>query len=321
MKQLSEWTAKVYSHYDEEMDIFEMHLDDLGYSIHTIQAYMTDVKGYLLFLCENKEDFPSLSEIKSKTIRDFLRKTQRNNTKSTRNRKLMSLRTFYKSLVKSEVLEYNPAQDVDVAKTEKNSLPTYLNDEELTSLFRCIKQDAFYVRNKCILMLMSLAGLRVIEIHHLNITDIIRDTNDPGIQVQGKGNKLRYIPLPLPLFELLVEYEKNHRSNPKTEHRNAFFLSRKGIRISRRRIQEVAEQAFQQLKSLEDTSYLQEKSLSSHKLRHTFGTRLVREGVDLVTIQELMGHSSLSTTQIYTHVNNKQKQEAMRKQNNVSQFF
>src|SRR5690606_11138521 len=101
----------------------------------------------------------------------------------------------------------------------------------------------------------------------------------------------------------------------------AFFLSRKGMRISRRRIQEVAEQAFQQLKRLDETSYLQEKNLSSHKLRHTFGTRLVREGVDLVTIQELMGHSSLSTTQIYTHVNNKQKQEAMRKQNNVSQFF
>lgn len=321
VKKLSEWTAKVNSHYEDEIDIFETYLDDLGYSIHTIQAYISDVRGFLIFLCEKKENFPSMEEVKSRTIRDYLRKTQKYNTKSTRNRKLMSLRTFFKSLVKSEVLELNPALDVDVAKTEKNSLPTYLNDEELTALFSCIKKDQFYVRNKCILMLMSLAGLRVIEIHHLNITDLIRDSNDPGIQVDGKGNKMRYIPLPVPLFELLVEYEKHHRPNPTTEHRNAFFLSRKGMRISRRRIQEVAEQAFQQLKRLDETSYLQEKNLSSHKLRHTFGTRLVREGVDLVTIQELMGHSSLSTTQIYTHVNNKQKQEAMRKQNNVSQFF
>lgn len=82
----------------------------------------------------------------------------------------------------------------------------------------------------------------------------------------------------------------------------------------------ISEEAFNRLKSLPDFHYLQSKKLSSHKLRHTFGTRLVREGVDLVTVQELMGHTNLSTTQIYTHVNNKQKQEAMRNQN-VAKFF
>ena len=169
-------------------------------------------------------------------------------------------------------------------------------------------------------MLMSLAGLRVIEIQNLNITDLNRDEEDPGISVLGKGNKERYIPLPIPLFNLLLEYEKLYRSSPKTEHNNAFFVSKRGTRISRRRIQEIAEDAFSSLKSLPNTTYLQNKKLSSHKLRHTFGTRLVREGTDLVTIQELMGHSNLSTTQIYTHVNNKQKQEAMRK-NEVSRFF
>src|SRR5690606_25160627 len=100
--------------------------------------------------------FPSLEDVTSRKIQEYLRKTQRGLAKTTRNRRLMSLRTFYKSLVKSEILDRNPANDVDVAKTEKNTLPTYLNDEELQKLFHCIKRDQYYVRNKCILMLMSL---------------------------------------------------------------------------------------------------------------------------------------------------------------------
>ena len=119
----------------------------------------------------------------------------------------MSLRTFFKSLVKAEELHFNPALEIDIAKTEKNPLPTYLNDEELRLLFQCIKHDQYHIRNKCILMLMSLAGLRVIEIYHLNTSDLIRDENEPGINVMGKGSKARYIPLPAPLFHLLMEYE------------------------------------------------------------------------------------------------------------------
>ena len=311
---------RIISHFEDELDIFETYLEDLGYSKFTISSYMRDVHIFLMFLWEKENGCPSLEDLTSKKIQEYLRKTQKGHAKTTRNRRLMSLRTFFKSLVKSEVLEHNPAIDVDVAKTEKNTVPTYLNDDELQTLIKCIKHDQYHIRNKCILMLMSLAGLRVIEIQNLNVTDIIRDENDPGISVTGKGNKERYIPLPLPLFTLLKEYEQMYRPLPKPEHNNAFFISKRGSRISRRRIQEIAEEAFMTLKALPDKSYLQNKQLSSHKLRHTFGTRLVREGTDLVTIQELMGHSNLSTTQIYTHVNNKQKQEAMRK-NDVSMFF
>jgi len=319
-ESIAELEKNVLSHYEEEIDIFETYLDDLGYSNFSIYSYLDDVKIFLFFLFKKTSSFPSLSEIKAKNIQEFLRKTQKGKAKATRNRRLMSLRTFFKSLIKSDVLNYNPAQDVDMARQEKNSFPTYLNDKELEALFKCIKRDQFYIRNKCILMLMSLAGLRVIEIHNLNITDLVREPSDPGIRVFGKGNKVRYLPLPLPLFELLLDYEKTYRPLPKPEQDNAFFLSRRGVRISRRRIQEIAEDTFKRLKSLPDTSYLQQKKLSAHKLRHTFGTRLVRQGTDLVTVQELMGHTNLNTTQIYTHVNNKQKQDAMRKAE-VSRFF
>lgn len=297
--------ANVLSNYEDEIDIFETYMEDLGYSDFTIRSYKDDISIFLEYLHKKWQGFPSLSDIKPKHIQEFLRKTQKGKAKTTRNRRLMALRTFYKSLVKSEMLPFNPAQEVDMARTERNSLPTYLNEEELVAFFNSINEDEFYIRNKCMLMLMSLAGLRVIEVHHLNVTDLIRDQEDPGIRVFGKGNKERYIPLPPPLFELLLDYEWNYRPVPKADHSNAFFLSRRGTRISRRRIQEIAEETFARLKNLTGTKYLREKKLSAHKLRHTFGTSLVKNGVDLVTIQELMGHSSLNTTQIYTHVNNK----------------
>ena len=310
----------VLDHYDDELDIFHTFMEDLGYSTHTIRSYMSDVHLFLVFLYEQSNELVSIETVVTKTIQEYLRKTQKGKAKTTRNRRLMALRTFFKSLIKQDIVTINPASEIDMAKTEKNSLPTYLNDEELQLLFQCIKHDQYHIRNKCILMLMSLAGLRVIEIHNLNITDLIRDENEPGINVLGKGNKERYIPLPKILFDLLLEYEKMYRPTPKKEHTNAFFVSKKGERISRRRVQAISEDVFNKLKSLPESTYLQEKPLSSHKLRHTFGTRLVRAGVDLVTVQELMGHTSLSTTQIYTHVNNKQKQEAMRN-NDVSKFF
>ncbi|WP_342469400.1 tyrosine-type recombinase/integrase [Ureibacillus sp. FSL K6-3587] len=313
-------SQQVLDHYENEIDIFKTYLEDLGYSPYTIKCYLSDVQSFLTFLIEKEEKLIPLDTVGSKNIQEYLRKTQKGKAKTTRNRRLMSLRTFFKSLVKAEELNFNPALEIDIAKTEKNPLPTYLNDEELRLLFQCIKHDQYHIRNKCILMLMSLAGLRVIEIYHLNTSDLIRDENEPGINVMGKGSKARYIPLPAPLFHLLMEYEHMYRPTPKQEHRNAFFVSKRGERLSRRRIQMISEEAFNRLKSLPDFHYLQSKKLSSHKLRHTFGTRLVREGVDLVTVQELMGHTNLSTTQIYTHVNNKQKQEAMRNQN-VAKFF
>lgn len=319
-KMKSENYSEVFSYYDDELDIFKTYMEDLGYAPFTIDSYTSDVLQFLFFIIKKSNDNTSITEITPKVIQEFLRKTQRENAKSTRNRKLMSIRTFFKSLVKSYVLDINPSLEIDSAKTEKNSLPTYLNDDELEMLFSLIKKDQYHIRNKCILMLMSLAGLRVIEIHNLNLTDIIREADDPGIRVYGKGKKERYVPLPFQLFDLLMEYEKYYRYTPKGDNSNAFFISKRGTRLSRRRIQEVSEATFQQLKSHPNTAYLQDKNLTAHKLRHTFGTRLVREGADLVTIQELMGHSNLNTTQIYTHVNNKQKQDAMRK-NNISQFF
>ena len=310
----------VIDFYDDEIDIFKTYLEDLGYAQFTIQSYVLDVHHFFLFLNKNKDTFINIEDITKINISEFLRRTQKGKTKSTRNRRLMALRTFFKALIKSDIVRFNPAAEVDTAKTEKNPIPTYLNDEELQDLFKLIKHDQYYLRNKCILMLMGLAGLRVIEIQNLDVTDIVRVDNNPGIHVLGKGNKSRYIPLPLPLYKLMLEYEEFARPFANDEHREAFFISKRGKRISRRRIQEITEITFKQLKAVTHRKYLINKPLTAHKLRHTFGTRLVKQGVDLVTIQELMGHTNLNTTQIYTHIDDKQKQDAMRK-NNISDFF
>lgn len=312
---------KVSQYYEDELDIFHTYLDDLGYSRFSMAAYISDVRHFLLFL-NTTDDYIKIEDIAKKNINDFLRRTQKDKEKTTRNRRLMAIRTFFKSLVKSDTISINPTDGIDTAKIEKNPIPTYLNDEELSELFSLIKKDQYYLRNKCILMLMGLAGLRVMEIHNLNVTDIIRDTDDPGIYVLGKGNKKRYIPLPIPLFDLIIEYEEYARPLvTNAEQMDAFFTSKKGNRLGRRMIQKVTEDTFQALKNLPHRHYLTSKSLSSHKLRHSFGTRMVREGVNLVTLQELLGHKNLNTTQIYTHIDNKQKQDAMRKINNLSNFF
>lgn len=311
----------VLNQYEEELDIFRTYLEDLGYSPETIKSYLNDVKLFLTYIYNSRNlDTVSLETVMKKDIATFLRKQHRHAAKSSRNRRLMSLRTFFKSLIQADLLTKNPAQEVDVAKTEKGRLPVYLNDEELEMFFRSIPKGDYYIRNKCMLMLMALTGLRVIEVHNLNLSDLIRDENDPGIQVLGKGNKNRYIPLPLQLYELLLEYEKIFRPKPKSGHSNAFFLSKMGTRISRRRIQEVVEETFNQLIKKPGFEYLEQKRLSAHKLRHTFGTDMVRSGADLVTIQQLMGHTNLNTTQIYTHVSNEQKQKAMRNKD-ISRYF
>lgn len=320
-KPNKEIRQEVLDFYEDELDVFRTYLEDLGYSVFSINAYISDVQHLLLFL-NTTNDYLDINVISKKNINDFLRRTQKNKEKTTRNRRLMAIRTFFKVLIKSDILNSNPASDIDTAKIENNPIPTYLTDDELGDLFNSIKRDQYYLRNKCILMLMGLAGLRVIEIYNLNLTDVIRNIDDPGIYVLGKGNKKRYIPLPIPLYELMIEYEKYARPLVKNvEHSDAFFTSKKGNRLCRRRIQKIAEETFLSLKTLPHRHYLTLKPLSSHKLRHSFGSRLVKEGVNLVTIQELMGHKNLNTTQIYTHIDNKSKQEAMRESTNLPSFF
>ncbi|WP_243292210.1 tyrosine-type recombinase/integrase [Bacillus sp. FJAT-47783] len=297
---------------EEVIDLFEMYMEDLGYSKNTRRHYIHDVTLFFNFLSMHKGDGFDLSKIRKHDLHLFLRKlrNEHDNGATSRNRRLMALRLFFKAMMKYDMLSNNPAMDIEPAKTKKEVIPTYLNEEELQALFQVIDRNSHFVRNKIILLLMSYAGLRVMEVHHLNIGDI--DRSQKGIVVRGKGNKTRYLPLPEPLFEQLLIYEANYRPKPQDGHEDALILSRSGKRISNRSIQHITRKTIQQLQNVKGYEYLKSKPLSSHKLRHSFGTYLVKKGIDLRTVQELLGHENISTTQIYTHVSNKQKEDAMR---------
>lgn len=296
---------------NECIDMFEMYMEDMGYSSNTQRHYVHDLKMFFDYLTSIKGNDVPISQIKKTDIHLFLRslRNEKSNSVSSRNRRLMAIRLFFKAMMKYDLATRNPAMEVDPAKSKKDSIPTYLNEEELKVLFNSIQRTSLYTRNKLIVMLMAYSGLRVMEVSALNIGDI--DRSQKGIIVRGKGNKTRFLPLANPVYDQLIEYEANHRPTPQKGHEHALILTRKGERIANRTIQHVTKQAFQKLQTANGFEYLQSKPLSSHKLRHSFGTYLVKRGIDLRTVQQLLGHENINTTQIYTHVSDKQKEEAI----------
>ncbi|OZM57366.1 hypothetical protein CIB95_07855 [Lottiidibacillus patelloidae] len=296
--------------YNEELSLFETHMDNKEFSSFTIDNYKRDILLFLSYINKNKQQKVDLSTIKKIHITLFLSecKTIRGNSAPTRNRRLSAIRSFYNCLIEYELITQNPAAKLQVAKEQSGKLPIYLEKEELKHFFRQITESSqvhFVRRNRVLLGLMAFAGLRVTEVHRLNIASINRAKR--GILVEGKGNKTRYIPLPSTLFTELIIYLEKDREVPIEGHEQALFLTRNGTRISRRRIQEITELIGKKLLSNQSFS----KKISSHKLRHSFATHLVQDGKDIRTVQELLGHTNLNTTQRYTHVSDKQKELAM----------
>lgn len=305
---------QLISWYEEELLIFETHMDNKDYSPFTIENYKRDVLFFLGHLTRKKQEKIDLEETKKIHITLFMNelKTKRGNSATTRNRRLTAIRSFYRCLMDYEWVSHNPAAELEAAKEPKGTLPTYLEKEELKAFFHQIEtvsQQQHIKRNKVIIGLMAFAGLRVTEIHRLNRSAIHMEKK--GITVFGKGNKSRYIPLPRALFHELIDYIQHVRQYPMKGHEDAVFISRHGKRISRRRIQEITERICQSLAGKSPYETWQIKRISSHKLRHSFATHLVRDGKDIRTVQELLGHTNLNTTQKYTHVSDEQKERAM----------
>ncbi|UJF35467.1 tyrosine-type recombinase/integrase [Paenibacillus hexagrammi] len=288
--------------YDEDLlDFFDTWMKDQGFTLQTQKAYLGDTRQFLAAVA------PKLfSEIESIDVMRFLtRIRQRGAGDSTRNRYLSSIRTFYNAMIDLKLAANNPALHVKKSKVDKDQVPSYLEGHVLGEFIDSL-QGKYQMRNVAMFLLMAYAGLRVSELCKLNISDFNRTTG--VLHVRGKGRKMRTIPLPQELVSIL-NVALSERVQPRKETELAFFISQFGRRIHIRTIQKIAEEQFKlfQKKYIE----LQGKSLSSHKLRHTFATMQVLAGTDIRTLQELLGHSSIQTTQIYTHVGDKQKQEAM----------
>ncbi len=208
---------------------------------------------------------------------------------STRARKIATIRSFYRYLTsKAKLIDENPVQDLDSPKLQK-SLPRYLSLEESQSLLSAV-DGKNAERDYCILCIFLNCGLRISEIVGLNVTDVHEDY----LRVLGKGNKVRQIFLNDSTKAAIADYlAARSLIAPKTEA--ALFLSNRRTRMSRETVHSMVKKTL--LKAgLDSTQY------SAHKLRHTAATLMLQNGVDVRTLQEVLGHEHLNTTQIYTHV-------------------
>ena len=289
--------------YDDELEAFLIWMKDAGYTPHTQKSYLADVKEFLISLNGKK-----LESVKKLQVVSYLTSVrERGVSDATRNRKHASVNCFFKALMELEVYSGNPAAGIKKSKTEKNKEPVYLDERDLERFLSAV-EGKYKGRNLAVFLLMSYMGLRVGEVHILNVSDYNPERR--SLRVFGKGRKWRNIPVP----EGIVPYLNNaleERLDPWRSKEEALFISQKGRRLSIRGIQQIAADTFDRFQS--EVPITQRRPYSSHKLRHSFATMLLRKGADLRTVQELLGHSSIQTTTVYTHITSREKEEAMSK--------
>lgn len=254
-------------------------------SPNTLKAYAIDLKEFLQFIDKKPEDVDNLD------IRSFLASLHhRKLKKSSVSRKLATIRSFFKYLHREGVVKKNPAKLVASPKVPK-SLPRFLTVDETFALMEAPKGDTFHAsRDRAILELLYSSGLRVSELTALDINDL--DMKESLIRVKGKGKKERIIPVGSKAIDAIKNYLPERILIKKKSP--AYFLNSRGGRLTQRTVRRIVVK-YGKLIALRG-------SLSPHTLRHTFATHLLHSGADLRSIQELLGHLSLSTTQKYTHV-------------------
>lgn len=297
-----------------EVNDFLLHMEkERDVSPHTLKAYRRDLDELLEYLAsyygENAWTWQGIDRL---AIRGFLAHlTRKKLSKRTISRALSAVRSFYTYLHRNEVVEANPARGVSSPKLEKY-LPGYLDRAQIDLLFQSAElkaQDGKFVdvRNNAIVELFYSTGMRLSELRGINRGDI--DLLSQQVKVRGKGRKERIIPVGDHAQLALRNYESKRDDLIRNEipgaDRMAFFLSSRGKRISVRAIQSAVTGFLDRID--------EDAGLSTHSLRHTFATHLLDAGADLRAVQELLGHASISTTQIYTHTSVERLKEVYRK--------
>jgi len=270
-------------------------LVDKGYSNNTIESYKRDL---IKFLEYNKNK--SMNDISNKDLKEYIKfLNEENLNEKSISRNISCLKSFYKFLVIDKKIKDNPSEILFIPKIKK-SLPNILTEDEVIKLLDINLTDKFSYRNKAMLELMYGTGLRVSELVNLKLQDI--DLIEEVIRVFGKGSKERIIPLGEFASLALKEYVNKYRSNMLKKYNNEYlFLNNHGNKMTRQGF-------FKIIKGIAEEKGIS-KPLSPHTLRHSFASHMLKYGADLRTIQELLGHSDISTTQIYTHITNQKLKE------------
>ncbi len=268
---------------------FLLYLElDLNYSDNTINSYSNDLNKIALFF-----DKKSLLNLGVKDLERYLN-TLSELAPATVSHNISSLKTFYNYFLKLDKIKYNPCDSIKQPKMGRH-LPEYLTQDEIESLLDIEVDSPFSARNKALLELMYATGLRISETINLEFKNL--DLENCIIRVMGKGSKERIVPINDYAIKALESYIQEYRpSLIKDEVNNYLFLNNHGKMLTRQGV-------FKMLK-MECLKKGIKKNISPHTIRHTFATHLLENGADLRIIQELLGHSDISTTQIYTHISN-----------------
>lgn len=280
----------------QDLEDFKSYIiAEKNFSKHTAKAYCSDILSYLVWMDEQ-----SCEEVNFSKIRDYLHFIQKfNYKKTTIARKIASLRTFYKYLYRERKIDNNPAMSLTNPKRPK-SLPKFLTPDEVEQILNNTKiETPSGYRNRTILELLWATGMRISELSGLNFGDLNLEQNE--IRVFGKGSKERIILVTDRAKNYLERYIETARDlipkgfpTPKRDEDSPVFINNTGYRLQTKTVRNVINEVVEKINL--------PKHVTPHVFRHSFATHLIENGADLRIVQELLGHASISNTQIYTHV-------------------
>jgi len=276
---------------DQALKLYLNHLSvERNLARNSLESYARDLRSYVEYLTENNK----AKSIQENDIQDFLNSKRSDQSEASITRLVASIRGFHKFMLQEDISDNNPAQYLSVG-SKALRLPKTISSDEMNKIIDSISgQDPNVTRDKLIFEFLYGTGARISELVNTDLDDIDIDSNVVKIRF-GKGSKQRIVPLGKSLKTAINNYltrTRNSLINTKKPN-NALILNSKGGRLTRQSIWEVVNRVSIQNK-VED--------LTPHSLRHAFATHLLEGGADVRVVQELLGHSSVSTTQIYTHI-------------------
>ncbi len=263
-----------------------------NYSLLTVQAYVADILSFQQYLLDHHSAV-ALDEVVYSQIRSWIVTLIENNISNTTvNRKISSLKSFYKFLLKVKQIQVNPLLKHKSLKTAKK-IQIPFSEKELQDVFECnsYANDFEGIRNQLVIELFYTTGMRRAEMIHLQMAHV--NLSQKTIKVIGKRNKERIIPLLDCTIELIALYKAQRNSLAMIQHNELLLLSKSGNKMSESFVYRLINAYF--------STVSQKTKKSPHVLRHSFATHLLNNGADLNSVKELLGHASLSSTQIYTH--------------------
>lgn len=275
------------------LDFLEVLQFEKKYSSNTVLNYRDDLDDFVTFLEEHK--YSSFKEVDYQVIRKYLNYLyEKKYTNKTISRHISSLRSFFKYLLKKKIINNNPMTLISNPKIEKK-LPKFVPYHELEQILNVFDTNvSLDYRNSLILELLYSTGIRVGELVNIKIKDI--EFNKKEIRIIGKGNKERIVLFGSRCSKLLEQYLNTFYKEYNSKNSDYLLLGVRGNKINDREVRKVVDEAVKRAGV--------KLNVSPHVLRHTFATHMLNEGADLKSVQQLLGHESLSTTTIYTHVSN-----------------